>query len=79
MKFPSLLPPGFPRPPFSREEDEEEEDDEEHTDGDFRRKLRSEGFDPELVEMGIKVANNHSRSREDALRIGENYIRGMAK
>ena len=72
------FPPFFPKPPFLREEEEEEEGEEE-VDTAFRRKMKSEGFDPDLVEMGIKVANNHSRTRERALKIGENYIREMAK
>ena len=73
-------PPFFPRPPFLREqEEEEEEEDEKEVSSDFRRKMKSEGFDPALVEMGIKVANNHMRPPEQAFRIGENYIREMAK
>ena len=73
------LPPGFPRPPFLREEEEEEGDSEEETDSDFRRRMKSAGFDPELVEMGVKVAKNHMRPSEEAYKIGENYIKEMAK
>ena len=71
------LPPGFPKPPFFQEE--EEDGGEEETDGDFRRKMESEGFNPDLVEMGIKVAKNHMRPPEEAFKIGENYIKEMAK
>jgi len=75
------LPPFFPRPPFLQEEDEEkdEEEDKEEIDWDFRRKMKLEGFDPNLIEMGIKVADNHSRTREEALKIGQNYIKEMSK
>ena len=76
------LPAFPPRPPFLQEQEEEEEDeDEEEKDvsNDFRRKMESEGFDPALVKMGIKVANNHMRPPEQAFRIGENYIREMSK
>ena len=82
----SFLPALFPRPPlpgkfFSRGEEEEEgeEEDREGLDLSFKGKLTSEGFEPKLVEMGLKVADNHSRRRGEALKIGENYVREMAK
>ena len=82
-----LLPPlpGLPRPPLFRGEEEEEPREElpkrsnGNPDKEFRSRLKSEGFDPELIEMGVRVANNHSRSREAALKIGETYVREMAK
>jgi len=82
MRPENILPAFFPRPPLPRMlfgGEEEEEIIHRPSDGEFKRKMESEGFDPELIEMGIKVANNHSRDREDALRIGENYIREMSK
>lgn len=77
-----FLPALFPRLPlpgvlFGKEE--EEEIVHRPPDSEFKRKMRSAGFNSELIEMGIKVADNHSRDREDALKIGENYIREMAK
>jgi len=86
MNLRDLLPAPFPNPPvpgrlFSREVDEEVDEVEPRSDPDeeFKGRLRSEGFDPELIGMGLKVADNHSRNRKEALKIGENYIREMAK
>ena len=89
MKLWELLPAPPPGPPIpgrllfgsSKVEDEgdEGEEDQEVLDRRFKGRLKKEGFDPELIDMGMKVADNHSRSREDALKIGENYIREMAK
>ena len=80
FRFP--FPP--PRPPLPGEslfpEEEEEEDVEnEETSREFIGKMKSKGFDPELINMGLKVAKNHMRPPEEAYRIGENYIREMAK
>ena len=84
MKPWEVLPIPFPGPPIPGRllfggNEEEEERDEEEIDRGFKNRMKSEGYEPDLVEMGIKVANNHSRSREDALKIGENYIKEMAK
>ncbi|GAI96166.1 unnamed protein product [marine sediment metagenome] len=46
---------------------------------EFIGKMKSKGFDPELIDMGLKVAKNHMRPPEEAYQIGENYIREMAK
>ena len=46
---------------------------------EFLRRMREEGFDEELITMGLKVAANHLREPEDAYRIGANYVREMAK
>lgn len=73
------LPPRLPLPGILFGGGEEEEIVHRPSDGEFKRKMESEGFDSELIEMGIKVANNHSRDREDALKIGEKYIREMSK
>jgi len=75
------FPPFFPKPPFLFQSDDEgeEEPDEKEVIIAFRKKMRSEGFDPDLVEMGVKMANNHMRPPEEAFKIGENYIREMAK
>ena len=73
------LPPRPPLPGEALFEVKEEDEGDGSLDRAFKNRLKTEGFDPELVEMGIKVANNHSRSREDALKIGENYIKEMAK
>jgi len=73
-------PPFFPRPPFFQEEEEEEErGNEKEVSNDFRRKMKSKGFDPDLIEMGLKVAKNHMRPPEEAFKIGENYIKEMSK
>lgn len=86
MALPDWLPAFPPRAPLPRILFSQDGEDEEEVikgkweeDEGFRSKLKVEGFDPSLIEMGIKVADNHSRSREDALRIGENYIREMSK
>ena len=84
-EFLPMPPPGPPIPggllfgSNGEEEEEEEEESGEEVDRDFRKKMESEGYEPDLVEMGIKVANNHSRTREEALKIGEHYIKEMAK
>lgn len=69
---PGLFPPF--RPPLLIENSPEVDPDVE-----FYEKLRKEGFDDDLIEKGIKVANNHSRERREALKIGENYVREMSK
>jgi len=79
-KFP--FPP--PRPPLPGEslfpeEEEAKEEEEADVNKEFIGKMKSEGFDPELINMGLKVARNHMRPPEEAYRIGENYIREMAK
>jgi len=83
-----ILPARFPRPPlpgiFFREEEEDEPGEgtnggEPALDSEFRARMGHEGFDPDLIEMGLKVAKNHMRPSEEAFRIGENYIREMAK
>ena len=85
MKPWGFLPLPFPGPPLpgglllGSNEEEEEEESEEEVDRGFRRKMKTEGYEPDLVEMGIKVANNHSRTREDALKIGAEYIKSMSK
>lgn len=63
---PGVMPQPAPRPPRTLDEE-------------FREKMETEGFDSDLVSMGLAMADNHSRTREDALRIGENYIRQMSK
>lgn len=75
------LPLLIPRPPLPGESFLEVEGEEEATDPDseFRSKLRSEGYDKELVEMGLKVMKNHMRPKEEAFEIGRNYIKEMAK
>ena len=45
----------------------------------FKRELGGEGYDGELVEMGVKVMRNHLRTEEEAFEIGRNYVREMAK
>ena len=77
FKLPSLLP----RPPLPGESlfPEEEDVENEETSREFIGKMKSKGFDPELINMGLKVAKNHMRPPEEAYRIGENYIREMAK
>ena len=72
------LPPFFPRPPFFQEEDEEEDEEELESEA-FRRKMKSGGFDPDLVEMGVKVMKNHRRPVEEAFKIGAEYIKSMSK
>ena len=88
------IPAPFPLPPFPMKlpergdfrgggEDEEDEDEEEEKkqphDVEFISRLRDEGYQDDLIKMGLKVADNHSRTRKEALKIGENYIREMAK
>ena len=74
------LPPFPPRPPLPGESLLEVEEEEiMDLDSEFRAKLKSEGYDPDLIEMGLKVAHNHMRSPEEAFRIGRNYIKEMAK
>ena len=81
-----VLPAPFPGPPLplpgglleiGGEEDEPEVG--MSLDGAFRNRMKTEGFNPELVEMGLKVAKNHMRPVEEAFKIGENYIKEMAK
>ena len=78
------IPAPFPLPPvpitIGRERGNHHEEEVVQDPGvEFLRKMRSEGFGDELIEMGIKVAGNHMRPPEEAYRIGENYIREMAK
>jgi len=77
------LPPFPARPPLPGEslfpKEEEEMESNKSDEGEFIGKMKSEGFDSELINMGLKVAKNHMRSPEEAYRIGENYIREMAK
>jgi len=80
------VPAPFPLPPipmrlprWGGEEGVDVEEQEPEVDNSFIKKMRDQGFDENLIHMGLKVANNHSRTRSDALRIGENYIREMAK
>jgi len=79
FRFPSFPPrPPLPGEPLFLEEEEETEGN-ELDEGEFIGKMKSEGFDSELINMGLKVAKNHMRPPEEAYRIGENYIREMAK
>jgi len=76
------LPSFPPRPPFPGEPlfpEEEEIEGKKPDEGEFIGKMKSEGFDLALINMGLKVARNHMRPPEEAYRIGENYIREMAK
>ena len=76
------LPPFPPRPPLPGESlfpEEEEIEGKKPDEGEFIREMKSKGFDPELINMGLKVAKNHMRPPEEAYQIGENYIREMAK
>lgn len=80
--FPPFIPkPPLPgEPPFEVDEEEDEkEEDIDNLDNEFRISLRTEGYDPELVEMGLKVMKNHMRPKEEAFRIGKEYIRSMSK
>ncbi len=51
----------------------------EELDRAFKERLRREGFSPQLIALGLKIADNLSQSREEALKAGERYIREMAK
>jgi len=76
------FPPRFPPSPLDLlrgEEIEEVDPPVPITFEGFRSRLAREGYDENLIEMGIKVAQNHMRPPEEAFRIGENYIREMAK
>jgi len=78
FRFP--FPP--PRPPFPSESlfpEEEEIESNKSDEEEFIGKMKSEGFDSGLINMGLKVAKNHMRSPEQAYKIGEEYIRSMAK
>lgn len=78
IKLPQF--PTFPpRPPLPGESPFEVEEEETNTDEAFKERMKSKGFDLELIEMGLKVARNHMKEPEDAYKIGENYIREMAK
>jgi len=78
FRFP-FPPPRLPLPgePLFEERDEEEVD--RNLDSEFRTKLKSEGYDPELIEMGLKVMKNHLRTAAEAFQIGRNYIKEMSK
>ena len=83
FRFP-FPPPRLPLPGESLFPEEEEGNEEEieakgPDEGEFIGEMKSKGFDPELINMGLKVAKNHMRPPEEAYRIGENYIREMAK
>ena len=79
FRLPSILP----RPPLPGEslfpEEEEEELETRDLDNEFRAGLRSEGYDPNLIEMGLKVMRNHLRTPEEAFEIGKNYVKEMSK
>jgi len=78
FRLPSILP----RPPLPGESlfhEEEEEPETMDLDNEFRARLRSEGYDSDLIEMGLKVMKNHLRTPEEAFEIGRNYIKEMAK
>ena len=79
FRLPSILP----RPPLPGEslfgEEEEEEPEAGDLDNEFRVKLRSEGYDPDLIEMGLKVMKNHLRTPEEAFEIGRNYVKEMSR
>ena len=83
LPSPFPLPPipmgVLPKPRWDGEEEEEEMENEEVVGEEFKNRMRSKGFDPELIEMGLKVAKNHMRPSEEAFKIGENYIKEMAK
>lgn len=51
----------------------------ESADEDFQKRLEAEGIEPELIKLGLRVADNYSRTREEALRIAERYVREMSK
>ena len=76
------IPLPFPGPPLplrlpevGREEPEVAED----PGVEFVRRMRQEGYEDELIVMGLKVARNHLRTPEQAYKIGAEYIRSMAK
>ena len=48
-------------------------------DKDFIKRLTTEGFNSEVIKMGLKVANTYSQSRKKALSLGEKYVREMSK
>ena len=82
IKFPFLPPrPPLPGelPTVEMEEEEEVEHVEDNLDEEFKRKMKTEGFNEELIEMGIKVARNHLKTPGQAFKIGEEYIRSMSK
>jgi len=79
LRLPSILPrPPLPGEPLFPEE-EEEEPEAMDLDNEFRGRLRSEGYDSDLIEMGLKVMKNHLRTPEEAFEIGKNYVKEMAK
>ena len=82
FKFPS--PP--PRPPLPGEFPFEVESDEElkeslglTTEQAFREEMAAQGYNLELIEMGVKVALNHLKTPTEAFRIGREYVRSMSK
>lgn len=81
FKFPFPPRPPLPGEPLFRGEDREDEEKVEARDLDnkFRVGLKSEGYDLELIEMGLKVMKNHLRTPEEAFEIGKNYVREMSK
>ena len=80
------VPAPFPLPPIlirlpevRRHIEEEDEEKEKPHDVEFISRLRGEGYQDDLIKMGLKVARNHMRPLEEAYRIGSNYVREMAK
>lgn len=83
MGFPKHILMPFPGPPiplklpeFEREEEEEVIQDPEV---EFVKRMKQEGHDEELIQMGLKVAKNHLRTPAEAYKIGTEYIRSMSK
>ena len=79
MKLRSILPPFPPAPPIPKFIRDEGEEVDQPLDEVFTSEMTSQGFDPELVKMGLKVVKNHMRPPEEAFKIGANYIREMAR
>jgi len=46
---------------------------------EFRELMRDEGYNEELIDMGVRVMLNHIKSKREAFQIGENYIKTMSK
>lgn len=80
FRLPSIPPrPPLPGESLFPEKEEEEEPEAGDLDNEFRVKLRSEGYDPDLIEMGLKVMKNHLRTPEEAFEIGRNYVKEMSR
>ncbi len=41
--------------------------------------MTKSGYDPKLVDMGVKIMNNHLRTPEEAFEAGRAYVKEMAK